>query len=665
MFNISIKLRMSPQPAKRDSLIVRNPMRATKLKWDLPIILFVIAIHLLTTQSCANDRGEEHDQPQIREYTDEDQEAADRTDSLQARAQKDGNLPIYIDSLLELREAQTNEAVKAKISNVLGTLYGRANQLDSAGKSFRNAASFYESDRDTNRLISAIYNSGIILTIKDSVAQAISLFEHSAALAVAFRDKKKASISKNGIASGYISLDLPQEAMEALRAVEALAQGDSSILWSTYSQMGRAKNKLGDDSIDSVVYFFEKAREQAYLTGDKRVQLMADINAASAAWKRPGAEQEGIRRLEELRSRLDIKEYASSHETILISLIKAALQMKDVDLTKKYLREVGSTYKDVPSNLSDLEKSTILNADIFVERQNGPSTKFTALLDSAHQINSRIYANKTRDEANLNAKRAYLRTLQREGELADVIQQQQTERLQQSTAVNRRQFALLTLSGLLLLGLGLLYLRLRKALRITKEANAKSNELNSKLSKSERILQNQTNELREQNGKVEVLNRELNHRAASQINLAYRLIRNQQRKITDPRLKEILGESETQLLALNTLNRYLVQHEGDNVRLDELFTQIAERLREASPVPFDIELDAEPVEVSPREATANALVLHELITNSIKYAFNDSTQVADPRIQLSLKRVAGRVEVMYADNGPGRDGVVRGTGQGK
>ena len=69
--------------------------------------------------------------------------------------------------------------------------------------------------------------------------------------------------------------------------------------------------------------------------------------------------------------------------------------------------------------------------------------------------------------------------------------------------------------------------------------------------------------LSKQNEEIQTLNRELNHRAASQINLAYRLIRNQQRKISDPRLREILKESETQLLALNTLNRHLLLNDGE------------------------------------------------------------------------------------------------------
>ena len=88
------------------------------------------------------------------------------------------------------------------------------------------------------------------------------------------------------------------------------------------------------------------------------------------------------------------------------------------------------------------------------------------------------------------------------------------------------------------------------------------------------------------------------------------------------------------------------------------------QLREASPVPFDIELDATEVEVSARAATANSLILHELLTNSVKYAFAKPITDEPPKVQIQIARRGQKVHVSYRDNGPGKDGKVRGTGKG-
>ena len=179
-------------------------------------------------------------------------------------------------------------------------------------------------------------------------------------------------------------------------------------------------------------------------------------------------------------------------------------------------------------------------------------------------------------------------------------------------------------------------------------------------------LYRQRNTLARANARVTTLNRELNHRAAAQISLAYQLIRNQQYNLRDETARSALDDSESQLRALQIVNQRLARSASDRVRADEVLTEVANNLQAASPQPFTLSLDLPPLELPAEQVTKVALVVNELVTNSIKYAFADSRvpSGATPTVQLSLKRTGNTTHLTYADNGPGKDGTVRGTGAG-
>ena len=186
------------------------------------------------------------------------------------------------------------------------------------------------------------------------------------------------------------------------------------------------------------------------------------------------------------------------------------------------------------------------------------------------------------------------------------------------------------------------------------------------------VAQRQRRRLARANADIRVLNRELNHRAHNQINLAYQLIRNQQRGLSDGVARGALRRSEAQLSALSSVNRRLSRSAADRVRADEVLAEVAEGLRAASPQPFRLELDLAPVRRPAEEVTKLALVVNELISNTVKYGLPAADAGTEGTVTLSLRESrtpSGRpdspgLRLYYADDGPGKEGVVRGTGQG-
>jgi two-component sensor histidine kinase len=122
----------------------------------------------------------------------------------------------------------------------------------------------------------------------------------------------------------------------------------------------------------------------------------------------------------------------------------------------------------------------------------------------------------------------------------------------------------------------------------------------------------------------------------------------------EPVVKMELGNVKSRVETLSNL--YSILYSSGNaktVHLDLYFNTIVESLLSAfMPVVkmIDVRRNFETITVDTRRASPMGLILNELITNSIKYAFNEgrvNTLIID------LRHVNGEIEFSVFDNGPG------------
>ena len=181
--------------------------------------------------------------------------------------------------------------------------------------------------------------------------------------------------------------------------------------------------------------------------------------------------------------------------------------------------------------------------------------------------------------------------------------------------------------------------------------------------------------LKRANARVRFLHAELAHRTTNQMLLAQVLARDLRHSVQHPEAREALADLDGKLTALSLVDRSLKQAGDGPARLDELLHDLVGRIEQSSPVPFTVDAQLDPVAVPANVALTNALILNELLTNSIKYAFTPRAAVAGGprgtavenvpnRLHLRVQQVGERIAITYRDNGPGKDGQVRGTGQG-
>jgi PAS domain S-box-containing protein len=145
---------------------------------------------------------------------------------------------------------------------------------------------------------------------------------------------------------------------------------------------------------------------------------------------------------------------------------------------------------------------------------------------------------------------------------------------------------------------------------------------------------------------------EVDHRVKNNLQMISSLIVMQSRNIPDPDIRQSLMSMLERVEALSAVHRRLYQStDVSRFDLSEFSRELTRDLVNASSRSnVRVEFDLEPVEVSPDRAAPIALMVNELVTNSLKHAFIDDRPGT---LALSVKRIDGHATITIQDDGVG------------
>ncbi len=160
--------------------------------------------------------------------------------------------------------------------------------------------------------------------------------------------------------------------------------------------------------------------------------------------------------------------------------------------------------------------------------------------------------------------------------------------------------------------------------------------------------------LSHQRDQIALLNRELNHRVKNNLAFMSSLLEMQGRRSQSEEAKQVLRESESRLRALSLVHTQLVSNnENKTINLKTYLESILSHLQNIFEIPGKtLEIHANLVDhtIDAEAAMRIGLILNELVTNSVKHAFDD---VASPTIHIRTILRSEKLELSYRDNGPG------------
>jgi two-component sensor histidine kinase len=170
-----------------------------------------------------------------------------------------------------------------------------------------------------------------------------------------------------------------------------------------------------------------------------------------------------------------------------------------------------------------------------------------------------------------------------------------------------------------------------------------------------------------------VLLREVNHRVANSLQLITSLIEMQARRVADPAARLMLRQAAERVEAVTMVHRRLYTGgDVEFVEMDDYLAGLVDELGRATHAadPLDgaqahrIDLLADPIRVETDRAVPIGLMVNELVTNALKYAYPRGQAGA---VRVQLRREGEGLRLVVEDDGigyPAADSAPRGSGLG-
>ncbi|MBO9636371.1 MAG: hypothetical protein J7578_24930, partial [Chitinophagaceae bacterium] len=172
-----------------------------------------------------------------------------------------------------------------------------------------------------------------------------------------------------------------------------------------------------------------------------------------------------------------------------------------------------------------------------------------------------------------------------------------------------------------------------------------------------RNMAKQKKEISEQRLRLEVMMKELHHRVKNNLQIVSSLLSLQSNRLEDENAIAALKESQLRVQAMSFIHQRLYKTDNiTSVNMKEYITDLAESLVASYGFDrdgFDLQMEVQQEFLDIDKALPAGLIINELVTNSLKYAYG---KVDRPVLHISLlNNTANDLIISVSDNGPGID----------
>jgi two-component sensor histidine kinase len=179
------------------------------------------------------------------------------------------------------------------------------------------------------------------------------------------------------------------------------------------------------------------------------------------------------------------------------------------------------------------------------------------------------------------------------------------------------------------------------------------------------LLSAQKAEIELKSNQNELLLKEIHHRVKNNLQIISSLLHLQSAHIKDEDVRQAVAAGQHRVESMALIHQKLYQRDNlAAIEMRDYLNNLVQSLIDtfdADPNRIRFELNMPELELDVDTAVPLGLIVNELITNSLKYAFPDGREGT---IMVSLKKSGSNLELLVADNGVGKGNVVTGTSFG-
>jgi two-component sensor histidine kinase/tetratricopeptide (TPR) repeat protein len=294
-----------------------------------------------------------------------------------------------------------------------------------------------------------------------------------------------------------------------------------------------------------------------------------------------------------------------------------------------------------------------LNYQLETVRLQESNSDTANLVENYHHV-STIYAKLGNYKSALAFKqKAYnlrdsIASMESDAKMSEMLTKYETEKKEETIA---SQESIILQQGLiqnLVIGLAVLLFGLLILGYISFQSRAKKNRL-----------------LASKNAENELLLKEIHHRVKNNLEVVSGLLALQSSQIDDQSTKDAMQESQNRVNSIGIVHQKLYQ--GTNlgaVEMKDYVLNLSESILDSfgATGKVDLELAMEQLDLDIDTAVPLGLIINELITNAVKYAFPNKEH---GKLTIKLERQKDNVlHLVVSDNGVGKSGITYGTGFG-
>ncbi|MCP9764680.1 tetratricopeptide repeat-containing sensor histidine kinase [Lacihabitans soyangensis] len=250
--------------------------------------------------------------------------------------------------------------------------------------------------------------------------------------------------------------------------------------------------------------------------------------------------------------------------------------------------------------------------------------------------------------------------------ILEIKEKQRIEDLNLAAVYAKNELRFNTAIGLLFTALLTAFILYRNN-RQKQKANTVLQEQKEKINSQNITLETTLNQLTAKNAENELLLKEIHHRVKNNLEVVSSLLALQSAKIEDPEIQDAMLASQNRVQSMGILHQKLYQSEHlAFIEMKNYFQNLCENILDSynETERIEVEIDMNEIALDVDTAVPVGLIVNELLTNSLKYAFPNGKKGT---IKLSLENIdKDNLTLKISDNGIGKslDTKAKGTGFG-